>query len=70
VLQHLPKQPPLILGDDALTLATQKKLLDLGIKVSAVRPPTVPANTARLRIALAASHTAEQIEALLQGLGA
>jgi 8-amino-7-oxononanoate synthase len=61
---------PVILGDETRTLNTQKRLLQLGIKVSAIRPPTVPPNTARLRIALSAAHTQEQIEALLQGLGA
>lgn len=61
---------PLILGDDARTLAMQKKLMALGIKVSAIRPPTVPTNSARLRIALSAAHTPAQIEALLEGLGA
>ncbi len=61
---------PVILGDDAKTLALRDALLARGIKVSAIRPPTVPPNGARLRIALAASHTHEQIEALLEGFGA
>lgn len=59
---------PIILGEETLTLQTQRNLLEQGIKVSAVRPPTVPAHTSRLRIALSLPHTHEQIEALMEGL--
>ncbi|HET8871871.1 MAG TPA: 8-amino-7-oxononanoate synthase [Aquabacterium sp.] len=59
---------PIILGDEARTLHARDKLQQAGINVSAVRPPTVPPHTARLRLALNIGHTAEQIEALLQAL--
>jgi len=37
--------------------------------VAAIRPPTVPENTARLRISLSARHSAPQITRLVEGLG-
>ncbi|WP_085317929.1 aminotransferase class I/II-fold pyridoxal phosphate-dependent enzyme [Derxia lacustris] len=55
---------PVIVGSDARALELKAWLAARGLVVSAVRPPTVPPNTARIRIALAASHTATQIDAL------
>lgn len=59
---------PLIVGDNAAALALAARLEDQGIRVPAIRPPTVPAGTARLRITLCAAHSAEQVERLLQAL--
>jgi len=59
---------PLIAGDNAAALALAARLEDQGIRVPAIRPPTVPAGTARLRITLCAAHSAEQVERLLQAL--
>jgi 8-amino-7-oxononanoate synthase len=59
---------PLILKDSGLTLKAHKSLQDLGIHVSAIRPPTVPAQASRLRIALRADHTLADLERLLEGL--
>lgn len=59
---------PLILGDEARTLAVSQTLLKRGFLVSAIRPPTVPAGSARLRITLSAAHSSEQVEALLAAL--
>lgn len=61
---------PLIVGgnDDALRLMQQ--LQQAGLWVPAIRPPTVPANTARLRIALSAVHTEADVDALLAALAA
>jgi 8-amino-7-oxononanoate synthase len=50
------------LGDNALTLAVAQALEQQGIKVGAIRPPTVPANSARLRLCLSAAHSTEQID--------
>ena len=59
---------PLILGEDALALQWADTLWQQGIWVSAIRPPTVPPGTARLRITLTAAHTSEQVDRLLEGL--
>lgn len=57
-------------GDNMKALKLQQQLLDAGFYVVAIRPPTVPDNTARLRLSLNARHTAEQIESLLQCVAA
>ncbi len=64
---HSPIQP-LILGDESLALAASNQLRDLGIWVTAIRPPTVPQGTARLRITFSAEHTEEQLLQLLEAL--
>ncbi len=58
----------ILLGDNNRALAYQKKLAERGFHVSAIRPPTVPPNTARLRITLSAAHTADEIDALCTAL--
>lgn len=59
---------PLLLGDEAKTLAVRDRLRARGILVAAVRPPTVPAGASRLRISLSAAHNAAHIDALLEAL--
>ena len=59
---------PLLVGDDGQALAWQTRLRDKGFWISAIRPPTVPRGTARLRITLSAAHSREDIDALLQAL--
>lgn len=59
---------PLIVGDNAQALALAARLDAAGMRVPAIRPPTVPAGTARLRITLCASHQAEDVDALLNAL--
>lgn len=59
---------PIIIGENAKTLAMSQQLEQLGILITAIRPPTVPANTARLRITLSAAHSQEQVEFLLAAL--
>lgn len=59
---------PVILGDANKTLKASQLLEQKGFFVSAIRPPTVPRNSSRLRITLTASHTAEQIDRLLDAL--
>jgi 8-amino-7-oxononanoate synthase len=60
---------PLVVGDEADTLALAAALLEREILVPAIRPPTVPPGTSRLRIALSAAHTDAQIEQLAVALG-
>jgi 8-amino-7-oxononanoate synthase len=59
---------PIILHAEEKALAAQKKLLDMGIVVSCIRPPTVPPGSARLRIALTANHSLADIENLGKSL--
>jgi 8-amino-7-oxononanoate synthase len=59
---------PLLVGDAARALAISGKLLASNILVSAIRPPTVPAGTARLRITLTAAHCVDDIDKLLEAL--
>jgi 8-amino-7-oxononanoate synthase len=59
---------PVLIGDSAQAVRVSQALLEQGFLVQGIRPPTVPPGTARLRIALSASHTPEQIEGLVMAL--
>lgn len=61
-----PQSPivPVIFGDNDTVMAVSEKLANEGFLVSAIRPPTVPDNTARLRIAFNASHKTADIDRL------
>ena len=60
---------PVMLGSSEMALAAQQELFDAGFCVVAIRPPTVPRGTARLRVTLSAAHTEEQVDALAEVLG-
>jgi len=57
---------PVVLKENEKALAAAKLLEEKGFLVAAIRPPTVPENTARLRFAFSALHTREQIEAVAE----
>jgi len=59
---------PLIIGGNREAVAASDALEREGILVPAIRPPTVPAGTARLRISLSAAHTEEDIDRLVDAL--
>ena len=59
---------PLLLGDSQTALDWSQQLKKAGFWVTAIRPPTVPQNSARLRITLSAAHTSEQLDRLLAAL--
>ncbi|WP_428945616.1 8-amino-7-oxononanoate synthase [Pantoea sp. FN060301] len=59
---------PLIVGDERRALTLADALRQQGCWVTAIRPPTVPPGTARLRITLSAAHQAEDIQRLLEVL--
>jgi 8-amino-7-oxononanoate synthase len=61
---------PVVLGDESAAVAASRALLARGLLVPAIRPPTVPPGTSRLRVALSAAHSDEQISRLLTGLAA
>ncbi|MGZ4712300.1 MAG: hypothetical protein ACXV9S_04980 [Acidimicrobiia bacterium] len=58
----------MLCGEETRALAAAAALLDRGLLVPAIRPPTVPAGTSRLRIALSAAHTPDQIRTLRRAL--
>ena len=67
-LRSLPSRTPIqpvLIGDEAAAVAASDALFELGFWVPAIRPPTVPVGTSRLRITFSASHTAAQVEQLL-----
>lgn len=55
---------PLVLGEEARALDASRRLREAGFLVAAIRPPTVPPGTARLRFTFSASHREEDIERL------
>jgi len=56
---------PLIIGGNEASLAVSEHLQTQGILVPAIRPPTVPVGTARLRISLSAAHTLDDVKRLI-----
>lgn len=59
---------PIIMGDAEKTLEASTALLKQGVWVGAIRPPTVPLGTARLRITLSAEHSEHDVDRLLNAL--
>lgn len=59
---------PILIGDSERALRLSALLRERGLLVSAIRPPTVPAGSARLRVTLSAAHSEAQLELLLQAL--
>jgi 8-amino-7-oxononanoate synthase len=61
---------PLLIGANADAVRLSKGLLQRGLMVPAIRTPTVPVNTARLRITLSAAHSADDVAQLVEALHA
>ena len=59
---------PFLCGDEQRALDAAAALLDDGLLVPAIRPPTVPAGTSRLRVTVSAAHTDDQIDHLRRAL--
>jgi 8-amino-7-oxononanoate synthase len=59
---------PILIGDNHGALQASQSLLDKGFLVAAIRPPTVPDGTARLRVTLSAVHEEKDMERLLEAL--
>jgi 8-amino-7-oxononanoate synthase len=59
---------PVVIGDERATLDAAQSLLEQGLLVPAIRPPTVAPGTSRLRVALSAAHTDEQVDRLVAAL--
>ena len=61
---------PILIGDAARTTSVGRLLGERGFLVGAVRPPTVPEGTSRLRLTVSAAHEAAEIESLADAVGA
>ncbi|MEK1952070.1 8-amino-7-oxononanoate synthase [Pseudomonas sp. YNh] len=59
---------PIMIGDSAQALRLSRMLRERGLLVTAIRPPTVPAGGARLRVTLSAAHSEAQVQLLLNAL--
>lgn len=59
---------PIIIGSEAKTLAVAERLAARGILIIAIRPPTVPVGSSRLRITFSAQHSIDQVDLLLAAL--
>lgn len=59
---------PIVMGNAATAIKASEALLERGLLVAAIRPPTVPNNTARLRITLSAAHDEADVDRLLRAL--
>ena len=71
-LQLLPSTTPIqpiMIGDNYRVTQASQRLQELGFLVAAIRPPTVPEGTARLRVTLSAIHEEQDVDRLLEGLG-
>ena len=60
---------PVVVKDPEAAVAFSKKLFEEGIFVQAIRPPTVPQNTSRLRVTVMATHTKEDLDLALEKFG-
>ncbi len=67
VSSNTPIQP-IIIGSNEEALKITEELKKLGLYIPAIRPPTVPVNTARLRITFSAAHSIEQVQYLINSL--
>jgi 8-amino-7-oxononanoate synthase len=61
---------PLVVGDASDAMAASEKALEQGVFAQAIRPPTVPAGTSRLRLSVMASHTKSELRAAAKTLAA
>lgn len=59
---------PLLIGENQAALSLSERLREAGVWVTAIRPPTVPVGSARLRITLSAAHTTEEVDQLIRAL--
>jgi 8-amino-7-oxononanoate synthase len=68
LLPSLTPIQPIVLGSESAALEASDALLAAGLWVPAIRPPTVPAGSSRLRITFSAAHAPEDVDRLLEAL--
>jgi 8-amino-7-oxononanoate synthase len=68
LLDSITAVQPFVIGDNRATVAASDQLRASGFWVSAIRPPTVPDGSARLRITLTSMHTEDQVDSLLEAM--
>ena len=59
---------PILIGDSERAMRLSRLLRERGLLVTAIRPPTVPRGSARLRVSLSAAHTAAHVAQLIDAL--
>jgi 7-keto-8-aminopelargonate synthetase-like enzyme len=59
---------PIVVGEDTMTLMMQEMLMRKGIFLQAIRPPTVPAGTSRLRLTMVSGFTKDDIDYAIEAL--
>jgi 8-amino-7-oxononanoate synthase len=69
LLESITPIQPVVIGSAEHAVEASRKLFVAGFWVAAIRPPTVPAGTARLRVTFSAGHTESQVDALVEALG-
>lgn len=57
---------PILIGDAASAMALAEQLLTHGVYAPAIRPPTVPTDTSRIRVTVTSEHTADHIDEALR----
>jgi 8-amino-7-oxononanoate synthase len=65
---HMSPIIPVVLGTEEKALAASASLLERGLWVPAIRPPTVPHGTSRLRVTVSAAHQVEHVDQLVRAL--
>lgn len=65
---HCSPIVPIILGEESRAVQASQDLLERGLLVPAIRPPTVAPGSSRLRVTLSAAHTVQQVEMLIAAL--
>ena len=66
--EHASPIIPIVVGDEEAAAAAAARLLDEGLFVPAIRPPSVPRGTSRLRVTLSAAHSEEEVRRLVDAL--
>jgi len=60
---------PVLVGEDRLVMEFSRRLLERGVYVQGIRPPTVPEGSARLRLSVSAVHSRDELELALEAMG-